>query len=39
VDIVGYVFLGVIALVVLIALVFVVVSLPDIARYQRIRRM
>ena len=38
-DIVGYVFLGLIALFVLIAIIFVVASLPDIARYQRIRRM
>jgi hypothetical protein len=38
-NIVGYVFLGLIALAVLIALVFVVASMPDIARYRRIRRM
>lgn len=38
-DIVGYVFLGLIALAVLVALVFVVASAPDIARYLRIRRM
>ncbi len=38
-DIVGYVFLGLIALAVLVAVVFVVASAPDIARYLRIRRM
>ena len=38
-DIVGYVFLGLLALAVLVALVFVVASAPDIARYLRIRRM
>jgi hypothetical protein len=38
-DIVGYVFLGVIAVVILIALVMFVVALPDIARYFRIRKM
>ncbi len=38
-DIVGYVFLGVIAVFVLIGLVMLVVALPDIARYFRIRKM
>jgi hypothetical protein len=38
-NIVGYVFLGLIALAVLIGLVFAAASLPDIARYLRIRRM
>ena len=38
-NVVGYVFLGLIALAVLTALVFVAASLPDIARYLRIRRM
>ena len=38
-DIVGWVFLGVIAVVILIALVMVVLALPDIARYLRIRKM
>jgi hypothetical protein len=39
VNIVGYVFLGLIALAVVTALVFVVASAPDVARYLRIRRM
>jgi hypothetical protein len=39
VDIVGYVFVGLVALALAMALVFVVVSAPDIARYLRIRRM
>ncbi len=38
-DILGYVFLGVIALGVLIGLIFFIVALPDLARYRRIRRM
>jgi hypothetical protein len=38
-NIVDYVFLGLVALAVLIALVFVAASAPDIARYLRIRRM
>jgi len=38
-DIVGFVFLGLIALAVVTALVFVVASAPDIGRYLRIRRM
>jgi hypothetical protein len=38
-NIVGYVFLGLIALAVLIGLIVAVASLPDIARYMRIRRM
>lgn len=38
-DIVGYLFLGVIAVVVVIGLVFVVAALPDVARYSRMRRM
>ncbi len=38
-DIVGYVFLGVIAVVVLIGLVLLISALPDIARYLRIRKM
>ncbi len=37
-DSVGYVFLGVIAVVVVIDLVFVVAALPDVARYLRMRR-
>jgi uncharacterized protein DUF6893 len=38
-DIVGYVFLGLIALGIVGGLVFTAMSLPDIARYQRIRKM
>jgi hypothetical protein len=38
-DIVGWVFLGLLAVAVLIGLVFTLSSLPDIARYLRIRRM
>jgi hypothetical protein len=38
-DIVGYVFLGILAVLVLFGLVFVVSSMPDIARYLRIRKM
>jgi Family of unknown function (DUF6893) len=36
---VGYVFLGLLAVVALFALVFVAVAVPDIARYLRMRRM
>jgi len=39
VNVVGYVFLGLLALLVLLAIVFTASSLPDIARYVRIRRM
>jgi hypothetical protein len=38
-NIVGYVFLALIAVGVLIGLVLFLTALPDIARYQRIRRM
>jgi hypothetical protein len=38
-DIVGYVFLAVIAVAVVIGLVLFVSALPDIARYLRIRKM
>jgi hypothetical protein len=38
-DIVGYVFLGVIAVGVVLGLVLFVSALPDIARYSRIRKM
>jgi hypothetical protein len=38
-DIVGYVFLGVIAVGVVVGVVLFVTALPDIARYLRIRRM
>ena len=38
-DIVGYVFLGVIAFGVVLGLVLLISALPDIARYSRIRKM
>jgi hypothetical protein len=38
-NIVGYVFLGLIAAGVLVGLAFFVSALPDIARYLRIRKM
>jgi hypothetical protein len=38
-DIVGYVFLGVIAVGVVLGLVLFITALPDIARYSRIRKM
>ena len=36
---VGVIALGVVAVLVLIALVFVVASLPDVRRYLRLRKM
>jgi hypothetical protein len=38
-DLVGYAVLGLLGLAVLSALVFVAISVPDIARYLRMRRM
>jgi hypothetical protein len=38
-QVVGYVFLGLIAVGILVGLVFVLASLPDIVRYRKIRRM
>jgi hypothetical protein len=38
-DIVGYVFLGVIAVAVVFGIVLFISALPDIARYSRIRKM
>jgi hypothetical protein len=38
-DIVGFVFLALIAVVVLFGLVLFAAALPDISRYRRIRRM
>ena len=38
-DIVGWVFLGLIALAIVVAVIFVAASAPDIVRYLRIRRM
>jgi hypothetical protein len=39
VNIVGWVFLGLIAVGVLIGIALFLTALPDIARYRRIRRM
>jgi hypothetical protein len=38
-DIVGYIFLGLIAAGVLLGLALFISALPDIARYSRIRKM
>jgi hypothetical protein len=38
-QVLGYIFLGLLAVAVLVGLVFTAVALPDIARYFRIRRM
>ena len=38
-EIVGWVFIGIIAIAVLIGLLFGLTSLPDAMRYMRIRRM
>ena len=38
-DIVGYIFLGLIAVGVLLGLAVFISALPDIARYSRIRKM
>jgi hypothetical protein len=38
-DIVGFVFLALLALMVLVGLILVATALPDITRYRRIRRM
>jgi len=38
-EVLGIVFLVLVALAVLVALVLVFVSLPDLARYRRLRRM
>jgi hypothetical protein len=38
-NIVGYVFLGIIAVGVLLGLALFITALPDIARYSRIRKM
>ena len=38
-DIVGYVFLGIIAVGVVLGLALFIIALPDIARYSRIRKM
>jgi uncharacterized membrane protein HdeD (DUF308 family) len=38
-NIVGWIFLALIAVVVLVGLVLILSSVPDIARYRRMRRM
>ena len=38
-EIVGWVFLGILAVIVLIGLTLFLTALPDVARYRRIRRM
>jgi len=38
-EVVGWVFIGIIAAVVLIGVIFGLVSLPDAMRYMKIRRM
>lgn len=38
-NILGYIFLAIIAIGVVVALVLFAAALPDIARYRRIRRM
>ena len=38
-NIVGYVFLGFIAVGVVVAVALLITALPDIARYSRIRKM
>jgi hypothetical protein len=39
VDIVGYVALGIVAVLILVAIIVVMSSLPDIRRYSRLRKM
>ena len=38
-EVVGYVAVVVVGLIVLLALGFVVVALPDVSRYRRLRKM
>ena len=38
-EVVGYVFLALIAVAVIVGLVVFVIALPDMARYRRLRRM
>ena len=38
-EVLGWVFLGVIAVIVLIGLMFLIASLPDIRRYGKVRQM
>ena len=35
----GIVFIGIVALMVLAAIIFALISIPDISRYRRLRRM
>jgi len=39
VEVVGYAALAVLALVVIVALVFFVLAIPDMSRYRRLRKM
>ncbi len=38
-EIVGYAALGVLALVIVVALIFFVLAIPDMSRYRRLRKM
>ena len=38
-EVLGFIFLALIAIAVLFALVMLVITLPDISRYRRLRRM
>jgi hypothetical protein len=38
-DVLGYVFVGLLGLIVLIGLVVLVQAVPDVSRYRRIRKM
>ena len=38
-EVVGYAALAVLALVVIVALVFFVLAIPDMSRYRRLRKM
>jgi hypothetical protein len=39
VEVLGYAALAVLALVVIVALVFVALAIPDMSRYRRLRKM
>ncbi len=38
-EIVGYAALGVLTLIIVVALVFFVLAIPDMSRYRRLRKM
>lgn len=38
-EVVGYAALAVVALVVIVALIFFVLAIPDMSRYRRLRKM